>query len=149
MNETLIRLLFLVQLGTTLFMVGVIWFVQLVHYPLFAKIGSTEFPGYERTHTSRTTWVVAPPMLLELGTAALLCWFRPAGISDLQCGAGLGLLLLNWLSTLFLQVPYHTMLSRGFDPVIHRMLLSTNRLRTATWTLRGFLVLSMAWSMTS
>jgi hypothetical protein len=49
----------------------------------------------------------------------------------------------------FLQVPYHTMLSRGFDPVIHRMLLSTNRLRTATWTLRGFLVLSMAWSMTS
>ncbi len=130
MNEALIRLLFLVHLGTTLFMVGLIWFVQVVHYPLFAMIGRTEFPEYEQRHASQTTWVVAPPMLLELGTAVLLFWFRPAGISDLQCGVGLGLLLLIWLSTRFLQVPYHTTLSKGFDPLVHRMLLTTNCVRT-------------------
>jgi hypothetical protein len=148
MSQTFAHLLFLIQLATTLIMVGVIWFVQVVHYPLFAKIGNLEFPEYERVHASLTTWVVAPPMLLELGTAVLLVWFRPVTISGLQCATGLVLLVLIWVSTIFLQVPYHARLSRGFDPLVHRMLLSTNRLRTAAWTFRGFLVLSMAWTMT-
>ncbi len=147
MKATLIHLLFMVQLGSTLFMVGVIWFVQVVHYPLFAKIGTVEFPGYERAHTSRTKWVVATPMLLELGTASLLMLFRPAGVSSVQSGIGLALLGVIWLSTVFLQVPSHESLSQGFDSVVHKRLVSTNWLRVGAWSLRGFLVLSMAWSM--
>ncbi len=58
MNDPLVRLLFLLHLATTFFMLGVIWFVQVVHYPIFAKTGSTEFSGYEQTHTTLTTWVV-------------------------------------------------------------------------------------------
>jgi hypothetical protein len=146
MSEPLARLLFLLHLATTLFMVGVIWFVQVVHYPLFAKTGTTEFPGYEQTHTTLTTWVVAPPMLVEAGTAVLLLWFRPPGISNLQCGTGLALLIAIWLSTMFLQVPCHEWLSRGFDSVVHQRLVATNWLRTAAWSLRGLLVLWMAWS---
>ena len=147
MNVTLVHLLFMVQLECTLFMVGVIWFVQVVHYPLFAKIGTMEFPEYERAHTSRTKWVVAPPMLLELGTASLLVWSRPEGVSGIQSGIGLALLGVIWLSTMFLQVPSHESLSRGFDPIVHKRLVSTNWLRVGAWSLRGLLVLSMAWSM--
>jgi hypothetical protein len=80
--------LLLVNAATTFFMVGVIWFVQIVHYPLFSSVGEAAFSEYERHHARRTGWVVAVPMLLELGTAiamvwviggALAWWAEPAG----------------------------------------------------------------------
>jgi hypothetical protein len=116
----------------------------VVHYPLFARIGTGEFAGYERVHSASTTWVVAPPMLLEAITALLLLWFRPAGLSNVQCAISLTLLGVIWLSTLFLQVPCHELLSTGFDTHVHQRLVSTNWLRTAAWSLRGLLVLWMA-----
>jgi len=145
-KEPLIRLIFLLHLATTLFMLGVIWFVQVVHYPLFAQVGPAEFPAYEKTHAQLTAWVVGPPMLLELSTALLLLWFRLAGISKLQCAIGLGLLAIIWLSTLFLQVPCHALLSNGFDPAVQRRLVLTNWIRTIAWSLRGLLILWMAWA---
>ena len=33
-------LLLLLHAGATFFMCGLIWFVQIVHYPLFAQVGS-------------------------------------------------------------------------------------------------------------
>ena len=33
----------LTHLAATLYMVGVIWFVQVVHYPLFARAGAEGF----------------------------------------------------------------------------------------------------------
>jgi hypothetical protein len=146
MSDPLIRLLFLVHLGSSLFMVGLIWFVQVVHYPLFASVGSLEFPSYEQRHTALTTWVVAPPMLTEGVTAALLIWLRPTGVPEWSVWSGLALLGVIWLSTAFIQVPCHELLSKRFEPVVHRRLVSTNWLRTAAWSLRGGLVLWMAWS---
>ena len=63
------KLILLAQVWATLFMVGLIWFVQVVHYPLFAHVGRTQFPEYERLHNQFTTWIVGPVMLLELTTA--------------------------------------------------------------------------------
>jgi hypothetical protein len=37
-------LLLLANAAATFFMVGVIWFVQVVHYPLFARVGTLDFP---------------------------------------------------------------------------------------------------------
>ncbi|NIP85737.1 MAG: hypothetical protein GTO03_09310, partial [Planctomycetales bacterium] len=70
--------LLLIQLATTLMMAGLIWFVQIVHYPLFAAVGEGEFPAFERKHQRLTTCVVAPLMLAELATAAGLVYWRPA-----------------------------------------------------------------------
>lgn len=147
MMDSFPRFLLLAQVASTLFMTGVIWFVQVVHYPLFAKMGTKDFPLYEKTHTALTTWVVAPPMFIELISAMLLLWFRPPGASNLQCGIGLALLSVIWFSTLFLQVPCHELLSQGFDPVIHQRLVATNWIRTVSWNLRSLLVLSMIWSV--
>jgi hypothetical protein len=118
-------------------MVGLIWFVQIVHYPLMNRVGSGIFKDYEALHLSRTTWVVVPLMLTELGTNLLLFWF-PAGLSRALLGFGLVLLSLIWLSTFFLQVPQHRRLSRGFDASTHRRLVRSNWFRTWLWTARGF-----------
>ena len=47
-------------------MTGLIWFVQVVHYPLFAKVGSEAFSLYESLHTQKTGLVVGPVMLVEV-----------------------------------------------------------------------------------
>jgi len=144
MNESLPRLLLLSNFAATLFMIGVIWFVQVVHYPLFAETGSEDFRAYEQRHAALTTWVVALPMLLEGVTALLLFWFKPPWISNGQSATGLALLAVIWLSTALVQVPCHNLLSQGFDAVVHRRLVRTNWIRTAAWSLRGLLVLWMA-----
>ena len=146
MTGSLLRVLLLAHAGATLFMVGVIWFVQVVHYPLFGLAGTEEFPAYEQANTRRTLRVVAPVMLVEAASALLLVWVRPAGVSMTQVVAGLVLLLVIWLSTFVLQVPAHDQLTRAYSPAVHATLVQTNWIRTATWSLRGVVVLWMVWS---
>ncbi len=136
--------LFVAHLTATLFMTGVIWFVQIVHYPLFRLVGNSEFARYETAHTFWTTWVVAPPMLTEMATAVLLLLFKPKGVSDSILWVNLALLAAIWLSTAFLQVPCHQQLSQGFDAATHHRLVVTNWLRTVCWTMRSGLLLWLA-----
>ena len=50
-------------------MCGLIWFVQMVHYPLFAHTDTTHSPDYPDENQRRTAPVVIPPMLVEAATA--------------------------------------------------------------------------------
>jgi hypothetical protein len=144
-NEGLPRAVLLAHVASTLFMTGLIWFVQVVHYPLFAGAGLAEFSAYEQRHARLTTWVVGPPMLLEGTTALLLFWLRPYAVPTWEVCVGLLLAALIWISTAWLQVPCHNLLSNGFDADIHTRLVATNWIRTAAWTLRSFIVLTMLW----
>jgi hypothetical protein len=125
----------------TLAMVGLIWFVQVVHYPLFARVGSDTYTAYQTAHMSRTSLIVGPLMLAELATALLIllgAWSsRPLAI------AGLILLAIAWFSTFFLQIPRHATLERGYDARAAASLVSTNWIRTIAWTARGILALLM------
>lgn len=131
-------LIFKIHLLCSLYMLGLIWFVQLVHYPLFAEVGSDCFIAYERHHTRRTSWVTAPMMLLELGTAVLLVYYQQrSGFYWLNL-SGIALL---WLSTFFIQIPLHNRLIKVYDPRAIKKLVQTNWLRTVIWTIRGFALL--------
>ena len=131
--------LLLFQAVCTLAMVGVIWFVQLVHYPLYAAVGEGEFQAYQAQHVRRTGWVVIPLMLGELGTA-LAALRYPGPASAAEVALGLALLGLIWGSTFLLQVPRHERLARGRDLESARSLVTTNWLRTLGWSARGALV---------
>ena len=136
-----VTFIFLLNIATTLFMTGVIWFVQVVHYPLFSGIGTEAFAVYAARHSTLTTYVVIVPMFIELITASLLVWQRPPELTIWEVWLGLGLVGIIWLSTAYLQVPQHTALGAGFDNAAYTALVTTNWLRTAAWTLRSALVL--------
>lgn len=139
----------LAHLAATWAMVGLIWLVQVVHYPLFAHVGESAFVEYERRHQARITWVVAPLMLVELLLAVGLV-ARPAPHAPRWVAwLGLGLLGVAWLSTFLIQVPLHERLARGFDATAHRWLVDSNWLRTSAWTLRGALALYLARALLS
>jgi hypothetical protein len=133
----------LLQLACTLTMTGIIWFVQVVHYPLFARVGQPGFAAYEAEHATRTGWVVGPLMCLELGAAFLflLPRFRPMSVPATQAAIGALLVTIIWLSTALIQVPLHSRLGAGFDAAVIAKLVATNWIRTIAWTLRAALVL--------
>ena len=133
----------LANAAATMFMVGVIWFVQIVHYPLFSRVGASGFAAYSGAHSRLTGLVVGPPMLVEAATAVALVIRTPPGVSASLAWTGLVLLAAIWLSTALLQSPRHTELGRGFDVPSHRYLVASNWLRTGLWSLRGLIVLWM------
>ncbi len=145
--ETLPLAVLLVHLAATLYMLGLVWFVQWVHYPLFAAVGANGFGVYEREHVVRTGPVVGPAMLLEAGTGLALVALPPAGLPTLGSWLGLALLGVIWLSTLVFQIPCHRDLEHHFDAGTHRRLVSTNWIRTAAWSLRSVLVLWMVFQV--
>lgn len=131
----------LLNLASTGVMIGVIWFVQVVHYPLFGGVGRDGWPAYAAAHGRRTTRVVGPPMLVELATGVLLVLRPPPGVPPSALWAGLALIGVAWASTGLLQVPRHRDLAGGWDPAAHRSLVAGNRVRVVAWTLRGMLLL--------
>jgi hypothetical protein len=130
-----------VHYAVTWALVGLIWTIQMVHYPLFAQVGPEHFVAYHRRHTREITLVVGPLMLAELVTAALLVL---EGNRDPWLLASLPLLALIWISTGFVQIPLHNTLTTGFDAHAHRRLVTTNWWRTAAWSARGICIMMMS-----
>ena len=120
------------------FMCGVIWIIQILHYPAFAQIAAGEFAGFHRRHTRRITWVVAPVMVVELGSAVALV-FR--SVHREFWWANLAGVVLLWASTLFFSVPLHGKLEASQDRKLVADLVRTNWPRTLLWSLRTVLLL--------
>lgn len=129
----------------TLAMAGIVWFVQVVHYPLFREVGREAFPAFHARHTRRTGWVVGPLMLMEAVAAAALVLADPWGFSPraLLPWAGIALLALVWTSTWAIQVPLHARLAAAYDERTARTLERTNWIRTAGWTARAAVAVAL------
>jgi len=129
--------------SSTVAMSGLIWFVQVVHYPLFARVGNEAFAEYERQHVRRTGWVVGPLMLIEASSAVVIMALADSQPMRSLAVIGVALLGVIWLSTWGLQVPAHRLLEQGFNAQSARRLVLTNWIRTAAWTARGAVALAM------
>jgi hypothetical protein len=125
----------------TAMLTGIIWFVQIVHYPLFPLAGGQNYPLFQRRHEQGITRVVAPLMIVESLTGIAVIILFPVGVSRSLFYLTLVLLLINWLSTFFLQVPQHRILEHGFNYSAWQTLAKTNWVRTLTWTMRIIILL--------
>lgn len=139
----LIKALTFVQIVTTFGMFGVIWVIQLVHYPAFAYAEAGSFARLHQLHTTGISLLVVPLMLAELGAAVGLC-VLPDNVQLWQWVL-LGLVLLLWLSTFLLQVPLHSQLGQRLDPQIVHKLVQTNWIRTVLWSVKALIVGWMVW----
>lgn len=134
--------------GVTCFMTGLIWFVQVVHYPLMARVTGEAWSAYHAGHQRLTTLVVGVAMPLELVLTGLVValgagWLgQPVG-APVWSWLGGALLAVIWGSTFLVQVPLHERLSRSHDPAIIRRLVATNWVRTTAWTARALIALAL------
>ena len=131
-----LKLLLLLNFGLASFLTGLIWTIQLVHYPSFGLVGKAEFVRFHQAHTARMGTLVLAPMVVELGLAIWLAGAaRTTPLAGPAWGA-LALLGLIWAVTFFISVPFHDRLAAGFDYIAIDGLTRTNWLRTLTWTAR-------------
>ena len=134
--SALVGPLLLAQALATWALVGLIWTVQWVHYPLLAGFDRARFTELHAAHTRRIGAIVAPLMLVEAATAVAAAVLLP----DVWSAVGLALLLVVWGVTAGVSMPCHRRLASGFDEGVHRRLVSSNWLRTVAWSARGVIV---------
>lgn len=130
------------NLAGTALMVGFIWTIQLLTYPMMQAVPADGFVAYELMHRNRVTALLAVLAPTEIVATAGVVVFVDDVPGWLAIGAT-ALLFALWLSTLLFYAPLHMRLSTGFDAVVHRRLVRTNWIRTVAWTVRGAAAVAM------
>jgi hypothetical protein len=136
------RGMLLANVSVCLVLVGLIWTIQIVHYPLFARVGAETWSAYHAEHTARITVLVGPLMVAELLLAFGLVAVAP---DERRWVAWLAAALVGvaWLSTMLVSVPIHGRIASVPDAEGIAALVRTNWIRTVAWTLRAGLL--VAW----
>jgi hypothetical protein len=120
---------------------GLIWTIQLVHYPFFNFIEPSRFDRSMAFHQKRISTLVIPLMVAELVTSAMLVLYCDSNF--ILHLAGLIAVLLIWLITFLFMVPLHKRLTEGYSPEIVQMLTRSNWARTLLWSLKSLLGISL------
>jgi hypothetical protein len=135
-----LRALIVVHSAATMFMVGLIWTIHYVHYPLFAYVGESTYVSFQAEHVARIGRLLFVPWLTEgttlLGILALAFlggrkdWRVPAVIN----GAAMAVVLMI---SGFWSAPAHAKLADGFNKSVHDQLMTVNLIRTLAWSVCG------------
>ncbi|MCB1325752.1 MAG: hypothetical protein H7A21_13495 [Spirochaetales bacterium] len=125
------------HLAATLYMTGLIFFVQIVHYPLFEEVSEINFARFEARHRFRTTIAVLPMAFEFLSTPLLFFVSVPGWIAVCLTA----LIVLNWVWTALVMVPGHRRLARARDEREIRRLVRNNAVRVVAWLARSVVLL--------
>ena len=120
------------QLVVSAYLVGLIWLIQLIHYPSFTSISAERWNFFHQAHTAAMGLLAGGPMVIALLLGLWLAWRTggPLQYTALACE------LAAWIVTFAISVPLHQRLAAGPDPQAIALLISTNWLRTAAWTVK-------------
>jgi hypothetical protein len=132
------RPILITHVASTLFMVGLIWTIHYVHYPLFAHVGESTYIAFQAEYVNRIGKLLLLPWLTEgLTLLAILILAFLGQRRDLRLPAflnGLGMAIALIISGVW-SAPAHGELADGFDAEIHQRLMNANLVRTLAWTL--------------
>jgi len=137
--------LFMIHLVSTSFMVGVIWIVQLVHYPTFLFIDEQKSNDFQKFHMSRISYIVMPAMTTELFSGIYIFIYSNMAIDSNLFLLALTILIINWIITALVFVKMHNKLLINYKIEIISLLVKWNWLRTLLWSVRLILLLRMAY----
>ena len=124
------------QVFSCFFMMGLIWIIQLIHYPAFEFGDYAKFPTFHKLHVEKIGLIVAPIMGLELVSAGILLWMT----KDLFFTVNFISVVLLWVVTAWQMAPLHDRLSPQFDLELIRQLVLKNWTRTFLWSFRSMLL---------
>lgn len=136
--------LFLVLWAVLVFWVlGQIWLVQIVIYPLFARVGPPDYKAYHAFYSRRIALPVIIPGFMSFILPVALALFGPAmpawmSLANIAAGAA-GLVV-----TVLLEIPRHVRLvAGGKDDTAIAELTSFNWLRTLSISLQALIACLM------
>ena len=130
-----------VLLGHLIFtsiMTGVIWVIQIVHYPSFHFIEKELYTAFQKFHMNKISIIVIPIMLAELITGVML--FLDKSSKSPFLIISFVILVLIWLITGVFFSKAHNELIAGYQELVINQLVAMNWIRTLLWTLRLLLL---------
>lgn len=127
---------FILHLVSTSIMVGVIWIIQLVHYPTFLFIDKQKYMKFQEFHMSRVSYIVMPTMIAELFSGIYILFYNNVLIVNTFFLLASFSLFLNWVITALVFVKIHNGLLIKYEKNIILLLVKLNWLRTILWSLR-------------
>ena len=130
-----------VLLGHLIFtsiMTGVIWVIQIVHYPSFHFIEKELYTAFQKFHMNKISIIVIPIMLAELITGMML--FLDKSSKSPFLIISFVILVLIWLITGVFFSKAHKELMTGYQELVVNQLVVMNWIRTLLWTLRLLLL---------
>lgn len=142
-QSPMVQGVYLLHILSAAFLCGLIWFVQIVHYPLFSRTGVVEFADYHRRHMSLTGAVVGLPMLVEVVSGVLIIYLSPEILKVWPFTLSVVFLACIWISTALVQVPVHRSLRHDFSRSKVKALVAGNWIRTLAWSARLVLLASL------
>ena len=131
-----------VLLGHLIFtsiMTGVIWVIQIVHYPSFHFIEKELYTAFQKFHMNKISIIVIPIMLAELITGMML--FLDKSSKSPFLIISFVILVLIWLITGVFFSKAHNELIAGYQELVVNQLVAMNWIRTLLWTLRLLLLI--------
>ena len=129
-------------------MAATIWFVQLVHYPLYRAVPAAVFTAYHTRHLRRARLTLGLPVLAEAILAATLAYTLVDSDAHVLAWISFGLLASGLLVTATAIESTYRRLTDRFEESRLRSLLRWNLLRAVIWSIRvvfsGAIVLQLA-----
>ncbi len=115
--------LLLGSLCLSLYLMGVHWTFQLIHFPLLSRVGVNEFQDYQVSHQKRILWSVRIPRAVAIILGVLLILFEPSFISQWALYAYLtSLVLAAAISFQFIRPLQISMTRQGYNAKMIRMM---------------------------
>jgi hypothetical protein len=147
-----IRSLAIAHFAASWFMVGLIWTIHYVHYPLFAEVGDATYVAFQAAHVERIGKLLFVPWLTEGATLLGILWVGFVGTHrNLRLPAAINAVAMAIVLVIsgFWSAPAHGDLADGFDVAVHDRLMNANLLRTLAWTVCGIAalwILALLWN---
>ena len=109
----------------------VLWLVQLVIYPSFLRVNSSDLLAWHKAYTFRVSFVILPLMFGQLVLAILSVTEGPSILEWLA----FVFVLVCWTLTFFVSVPLHRKIEQNdITRETRQKLIITNWPRTILWS---------------
>ena len=140
----ILHLALLLWVGLVFWVLGQIWFVQIVIYPLFALVGEADYLHNQRFHSKHILFPIILPGFAGFVLPLALAFLAPPSLPVWLIGANIAVGLVSFLDTVLLEIPRHVRLTRaGKSPQVIGELIRYNWPRTISITIQAILAIWM------
>ncbi|MBT5855372.1 hypothetical protein HOH87_01895 [bacterium] len=133
----------LINITTNFMMLGVIWFIQLVHLPLFSYVAGSHFSQYISIEAKRTLVLIALPMILELAATLYLLLRKSPAFNALSLKFSSILVAVIWGVAILAVLPSYGVLGEGFHTVPHNLLQLFMFVLATCWTAKAVIAIML------
>ena len=127
----------------TFFSFGTAMMDYFLVYPSRAIVGAEEFVAYHALLEDAIIPVSVLPFFIITLLNVVLFWKRPQGIPQSLVLGSFICLVLDWISSIFIQIPINLELNHGKDAILIQQVMDTNWGRVFLESLQAILVFMM------